>query len=106
MKIRYINKGINMSPLKKYGKIALYATVGVVAAMLIFSNLEAYSNYGNAILLALTAVFFLYSTDKWVLHGWDTIEEIKKGNIAAGLSLLAYAVLIGGCIIAAFVVYK
>lgn len=94
------------TPLKKYAKLALFATLGIISALLIMANLEAYTNYGNALLLALTATFLLYATDKWVLHGWDTIEEIQKGNIAAGLALLAYAVLIGSCIIAAFVVFK
>lgn len=86
--------------------ILLYIALAGLVLWLVLSNLEAYSNYGNALLLATSATFLLYAIDTWVLHGWDTFEEIKKGNIAAGLALLSYAVLVGCCILAAFIVFR
>lgn len=95
-----------MPKLKSIFYIVLYIAAGAGVLWLIMTNLEAYSNYGNALLLATTATGLLYAIDTWVLHGWDTIEEIKKGNVAAGLAILAYAVVIGSCILAAFIVWK
>jgi len=93
-----------MPKLKSILNILLYILIGAGVLWLIMENLQAYSNYGIALLLATTATGLLYAIDTWVLHGWDTFEEIKKGNAAAGLALLAYSILIGSCIISAFVV--
>jgi len=31
--------------------------------------------------------------DKFILKGYDTLEELKKGNVAVGLSLVALAIM-------------
>lgn len=95
-----------MPTFKSILTIVFIVLGSILALWLITSNFEAYSSFGFALLLAGTATFLLYAIDTWVLHGWDTIEEIKKNNVAAGLALLAYAILVGSCIIAAFVVFK
>lgn len=92
--------------IKSYAVALLLIAVSAFVSYLLFSYWEAFSAFGIAFLVATIAVAMLFIIDKLLLHGWDTFEEIKKGNIAVGLILMAYAILIGSCIIAAFIVWK
>lgn len=72
----------------------------------LYSNFQYFLNFGVALILAVIAVLSLYLVDKYLLIGYDTIEELKNGNLAVGLALIAYALIIGSSIVAAFVVYR
>lgn len=74
------------------------------AGILIYT--ETYSMFGYAMLLADLFVAKLYIIDKYLLKGWDTIHEIKKGNTAAAIVLLAYSVVLLSAVLAAFVVWR
>jgi uncharacterized membrane protein YjfL (UPF0719 family) len=95
-------------PVKLWDKIKIFypkLILAVVAGLifwLVSTNLTAYSSYGNAILLVVASGFLFYAFDKWVLHGFDTMEEIKKGNMAVAVFILAYSIITGCAIIAAF----
>jgi len=80
----------------------IIAIIAVAVFLLVGMNAEAYSSYGNAVLLVAIAGFLFYAFDKWVLHGFNTFEEIQKGNISAAVLVLAYAIVVGCSIIAAF----
>lgn len=86
--------------------IIILLIAGVVSVYLMFTNLEAFSAFGVALLLAAIAIALLWAVDTFLLHGWDTIEEIKNGNIAAGLALVAYAIIIASSMLSAFLVWK
>ena len=83
------------------GILVLIATV-VFGYLAITANLK---EIGLAIVMLIIVVFavgLLYCFDKFVLVGYDTIEELKKGNVAVGLALLAYSYIIGSIISAVF----
>lgn len=71
-----------------------------------FTYLEAFSAFFASILIIAGAAFLFFLIDKYLITEFETFDEIKKGNIAAGLYVLAYCVLIGCCIIGSFVVYR
>lgn len=83
--------------------IALILSI-FVAGVLIYT--ETYSMFGYAMLLADLFVAKLYFIDKYLLKGWDTIYEIKRGNTAAAIVLLAYSIVLLSAVLAAFVVWR
>lgn len=82
-------------------KILLAILAGLVA-YIVAENSAPYSSYANGLLLIIASGLLFYSFDKWVLHGFDTFTEIKNGNIAAALLVLAYAIIAGAALISAF----
>lgn len=86
--------------------LILFILLGSLGAWYMYNYFKEFLNFGIAILLATIAVAGLWVVDKFLLVNYDTLEELKKGNTAVGLALLAYAYLIGKCIESAFVVFK
>jgi uncharacterized membrane protein YjfL (UPF0719 family) len=71
-----------------------------------FTYFEAFSAFFAAILIIAGAGGLFFLIDKYLITGFETIEELKKGNSAVGLYVLGYCILIGCSIIGAFVVYR
>ena len=82
------------------------AVLAGLAFYLLIEYAPAYSAFGAALLIVAMCGGLLWFIDEYILRGFDLIEEIKKGNIAASLAILAYAIVIGSAIIGAFVVYR
>jgi hypothetical protein len=95
-----------MTSLKQILTIILFIILGSLGAWYMYSFHQEFLNFGIALILAILAVGGLWAVDKFLLVGYDILEEIKKGNNAASIALLAYAYIIGKCIEAAFTVFK
>jgi len=83
----------------------LYLVFSVAAAYLLFVYKEAFSAFGASLLIDLIAISLVIIWDK-LTPDFDIKTELKNGNIAVGLALIAYAIIIGSSNIAAFVVYR
>lgn len=94
------------SNAKTWFKWAGLAILAGLVFYLLIENLPAYSAFGGALLIVAISGAILWFIDEYILRGFDFIEEIKKGNIAASLALLSYAIVIGSAIIGAFVVFR
>jgi len=90
----------------KTTKLIIISAFVLLAFVLILLYLEPFAAFGAALLMASIGVTLFFVIDKWVLNEIDTIEEIKKGNIAYGLFMLAYAIVLAGSIVAAFMEYR
>lgn len=86
--------------------IAAMAVISTLLIMLVFKYAEAFSSFAVALILIDVAVIKLWLVDKFILYNFNTLDEIKNGNMAAGLALLAYAVVIAAAVVSAFVVWR
>jgi len=94
-----------MGTLKKKLGIILTIIATIVVAVLILVYYKEFSTFGVMMLMVDGAVLQLYLFDKYLLGDYDTIEELQKGNVAVGLALLAYAVVVGSAMLAAFLTW-
>jgi len=75
--------------------LALFVGVGIGFAI---SNVAAVSLLAWAIVrISVVGIFFVLF-DMIVLRRLDTVEQLEKNNVAYGLFLLAFAVLVHGAI--------
>lgn len=102
----YQQKEVKMNTLSPILRIIIFVVLGILASWIIFSQIEQFSSFGVAIVLAATGTGILWLVDRFLLYGYDTIDELKKGNIAVGMALIAYAILISSCILASFLVWR
>jgi len=86
----------NIPSYLKFGIIAILAII-IGTLGLIFCP-DVLSSYPAIIGNVGFGIGIWWAIDKFVLKTIDTIEEIKKGNIAFGLLLLAIAIIIGAAI--------
>lgn len=71
-----------------------------------FTYLEAFSAFFAAIMIIIGSGALYFLIDKYLITNFETFEELKNKNTAAGLYVLGYCILIGCAIIGAFVVYR
>lgn len=79
-------------------------TIGIVIASLLAIILTyiyaiEFSAFAFALGKVSIAIVLFWLFDKVVLKDIETIDEIKKGNIAYGLLLLSFAILIASAIV-------
>jgi len=87
----------NISYLK-FGLIAIFAIIfGILGILFVPTILSAYPAIVGNIGFGIGLWWLI---DKFALKNIDTINEIKKGNIAFGLLLLALAIIIAASIYA------
>ncbi len=72
----------------------LIFAVGFITAFLCFTYLIELSSFPFAILKAIIGIFIFWLIDRFALHEIDTIQELKKGNIAYALFVLGICVII------------
>lgn len=91
---------------KQKNKLVIAATLlfTIITVIVLFKYFCQFSSYAAMMLAADIAVLKLYLVDKYLLTGYNTMEELKNGNIAVSLALVAYAILVLGALIAAFIV--
>ena len=91
-----IEATIENTPYLKFGLIAALAILfGVLGVLFVPAVLSAYPAIVGNIGFGVGLWWLI---DKFVLKNIDTIEEIKKGNIAFALLLLALAIIIAASI--------
>jgi len=74
--------------------IALLAAVSTAAVAYTFSEAVAYSAFAAALLKVAIILLLFEGVDRYILEGIDTIEELKSGNVAVAVTLLALALLL------------
>ena len=87
-------------------KIALFAIIGALLFWALIENAPAFSAFGAAFLIAAISIAILWAVDFYLLKTFNTLEELKNGNIAVALALMAYAIITGFAILAAFAVWR
>lgn len=92
--------------MKKTLKWIVAVVLALISFYVGFTYLEAFSAFFASMLIITGAGFLFYLIDRYLIPEFDTFTEIKNGNIAAGLYVLGYCVLIGACVIGSFVVYR
>lgn len=84
---------------------AITIITGLICWFLFMWRYE-FSSFGFGLLMGSIVLILLFVTDKFVMHEYDTLNEIGKGNVAAAIGFLAIVILYVGCIGAAFIVFK
>ncbi|MEM4626462.1 MAG: hypothetical protein QXF70_03500 [Candidatus Bilamarchaeaceae archaeon] len=77
--------------LLTYSLIFLF---GFITAWLSYIYFIEFSSFPMAILKSIFGIFIFWLIDRFALHELDTIEELKKGNIAYALFVLGICVII------------
>jgi len=87
---------------KKYVKILLiYFVLAVAAIIVTFTFFEELSSIAAVFVFTTIGLGIIFLFDTVVLKSLDTIEEIKKGNLAYAIFFLGICVIIAAAIISA-----
>lgn len=70
----------------------LYFVLGLVALYFLLQIAPAFAAFGETFLYLATAIAIFGLFDKYCLPNIDIIDELKKGNNAVGLGLIAMAI--------------
>lgn len=68
--------------------------LGIGGFYWLLTNLEAFSKFGEAFLYVVIFTGSFAALDAFVLKGIDTIDQLKEGNIAYAIFMLAVALVI------------
>lgn len=81
--------------------LVFFASAIALAALSIwwtFTTFVQLSGFAAAFGKAILGITAFYLVDVFLLRDIDTITELKKGNIAHAIFILAYAVILAACI--------
>ncbi len=88
--------------LSASGRARLFFAVAIAACLALvwwtFTHAHALSGFAAGLLKWLLALGVFYLFDAFVLSSVDTVEELKKGNVAYAIFLLAVAVIAAACL--------
>ena len=76
----------------------LLALLAALAVGYTFTRAIQFSGFAAALAKAAIGIFLFYAFDVFVMKRIDTMEELKKGNVAYAVFLLGFAVVIAACI--------
>jgi len=76
----------------------LIGVISVASYILIWNFAPEFSTYSIGVFKVFISVLLFWVFDAYVMDDIDTIHELKKGNIAYAIFLLAFAILIFGAI--------
>lgn len=79
---------------KRVAFIAVLLAVSSAAVAYTFTSAVAYSAFAAALLKVAIILLLFEGVDRYVLEGIDTIAELKSGNVAVAVTLLALALLL------------
>lgn len=68
--------------------------LGLIILLLLLEIAPGFGSWGEALVVASFFVSAFFAFDKWVMKEIDTISELKKGNIAYALALIAFALVL------------
>ena len=63
-----------------------------------FTRVVELSGFAAALGKAVLAMVLFYVFDTYVLKTIDTVQELKRGNVAYALFLLGYAIVVAACV--------
>jgi hypothetical protein len=78
--------------------IAAVAIVSAVAVAYTFTSAVAFSAFAASLLKVAIILLLFEGLDRYLLEGVDTIKELKQGNAAVAITLLAIALLLAPAI--------
>ncbi len=85
-----------LNKIKKY-----FITIGIVAIIAfvgLFVLVPEFSGFASSLVKITIGAGLFFLFDQYVLKDLDTIEELKKGNVAYAIFMLGYAVLLAAAI--------
>ncbi len=85
---------INRLVSKRVLFIAVVAALATAAVAFTFTQAVAYSAFAAAVLKVAIILLLFEGLDRYLLEGVDTIGELKDGNVAIAVTLLALALLL------------
>ena len=91
---------------KKILGIAGLIIVGLIVFYILYNYFQAFTSFAAAIMLVGISLGLWWFIDEFLLKSIDTIEELKKGNLAVALTFVGYSIIIAGAMISAFIVMK
>jgi len=71
----------------------ILASIGLTG--ILFQYLPNMTTLATDLIRTAMAITVFFLVDKYVMNEVDTIEELKKGNIAYAVFVLSYAIVIG-----------
>lgn len=77
--------------LVTYSLIFLF---GFITAYLSYIYFIEFTSFPMAILKSIIGIFVFWLIDKYALYEIDTIEELKKGNIAYAIFVLGICIIV------------
>lgn len=78
--------------------ISALTVLATVAVAFTFTQAVAYSAFAAAVLKVAIILLLYEALDRFLLEGVDTISELKDGNVAVAVTLLALALLLAPAI--------
>ncbi len=87
--------------MKNVLKFILFASIiATIDFVFLMSYAKGFARDAEAMLVTIVFISMFTAFDKYVLKDIDTIQEIKKGNVAYALMLIAIAIVfIAGAIV-------
>ncbi len=79
---------------RKASVLTAIATIGVAATVAFLLFLPQYAVWGELVAGVAIVIGIFAIVDRLVLDEIDTVKEIKKGNVAYALLLVAIAILV------------
>jgi len=79
---------------KRVAFIAAVAIVSAAAVAYTFTSAVAFSAFAASLLKVAIILLLFEGLDRYLLEGIDTIGELKEGNVAVAVTLLALALLL------------
>ncbi len=67
---------------------------GFITAYLSYIYFIEFTSFPMAILKAIIGIFIFWLIDKFAIYELDTIEELKKGNIAYAIFVLGICIIV------------
>ena len=94
-----------LKKIKPYWNAILLSIVGLLSFVIVFNYNEGISSYGAYIFLASVGISIFSLMDNVSWSGFNTGEELKKGNIAVAIAICGLFVFLGLSAIACFSVF-
>lgn len=85
---------LNFNP-DRFFLILFLIAISIGSVWLTFEYFPQYSYFGAAVAKVGISITLFYLIDAYLLSEIETIEELKNGNIAYALVILAYAIIVG-----------
>ena len=92
----------SLDRLSERGRARLFFAGALAACLVVvwwtFTRAHALSGFAAGLLKWILALGVFYLFDAFVLRSLDTVEELRKGNMAYAVFLLAVAVIAAACL--------
>ena len=86
------------SALKTVAVVTFFTVVFIVIS---YNWFIEFSSFSVGLAKGVLGIFMFWIFDKYAVREIDTVEELKKGNVAYGLFTLGFAIIIAAAILGA-----